>query len=30
SRHAFTLHMTCASSQYAKENWLRAEPSALY
>ncbi len=29
SRHAFTLHMTCANTQYADENWLQAEPSAL-
>jgi phytanoyl-CoA hydroxylase len=30
SRHAFTLHMTCATSKYAKENWLQAKPSPLY
>lgn len=29
SRHAFTLHITCANTQYAKENWLQAEPSLL-
>jgi len=29
SRHAFTLHMTCANTNYAKENWLQAEPSLL-
>jgi phytanoyl-CoA hydroxylase len=29
SRHAFTLHMTCASSVYARENWLQAKPSPL-
>ncbi|WP_339723888.1 phytanoyl-CoA dioxygenase family protein [uncultured Paraglaciecola sp.] len=29
SRHAFTLHITCANTQYAKENWLQAEPSQL-
>jgi ectoine hydroxylase-related dioxygenase (phytanoyl-CoA dioxygenase family) len=29
SRHAFTLHMTCANTQYAKENWLQAESSIL-
>ena len=29
SRHAFTLHITCATSKYAKENWLRAAPSKL-
>jgi phytanoyl-CoA hydroxylase len=29
SRHAFTLHMTCANTDYAKENWLQAEPSLL-
>lgn len=29
SRHAFTLHMTCATSTYAKENWLQAAASAL-
>jgi ectoine hydroxylase-related dioxygenase (phytanoyl-CoA dioxygenase family) len=30
SRHAFTLHMTCATSQYAQENWLQAKVSPLY
>lgn len=29
SRHAFTLHITCGSSKYAKENWLQAQPSKL-
>ncbi|MCF2949969.1 phytanoyl-CoA dioxygenase family protein [Paraglaciecola aquimarina] len=29
SRHAFTLHITCANTKYAKENWLQATPSAL-
>jgi phytanoyl-CoA hydroxylase len=29
SRHAFTLHITCAETYYAKENWLQAEPSCL-
>ena len=29
SRHAFTLHITCASSDYAAENWLQAKPSQL-
>jgi phytanoyl-CoA hydroxylase len=29
SRHAFTLHITCAETKYAKENWLQAEPSLL-
>jgi len=26
SRHAFTLHITCGTSKYAKENWLQAQP----
>jgi phytanoyl-CoA hydroxylase len=30
SRHAFTLHMTCATSHYAQENWLQAKASPLY
>ncbi|KXI27638.1 phytanoyl-CoA dioxygenase family protein [Paraglaciecola hydrolytica] len=30
SRHAFTLHMTCANSNYANENWLQAKASPLY
>lgn len=30
SRHAFTLHLTCATSQYAPENWLQAAPSQLF
>ncbi|MEP1446339.1 MAG: phytanoyl-CoA dioxygenase family protein [Paraglaciecola sp.] len=29
SRHAFTLHITCANTAYAKENWLQAAPSPL-
>ncbi|MFT4938206.1 MAG: phytanoyl-CoA hydroxylase [Paraglaciecola sp.] len=29
SRHAFTLHITSATSKYAKENWLQAKPSLL-
>ena len=29
SRHAFTLHITCANTKYAKQNWLQAEPSLL-
>jgi phytanoyl-CoA hydroxylase len=29
SRHAFTLHITCANTLYAKENWLQAKPSLL-
>lgn len=29
SRHAYTLHITCANTQYSKENWLQAEPSLL-
>lgn len=29
SRHAYTLHITSASSEYAKENWLQAQPSQL-
>ena len=29
SRHAYTLHITSASSTYAKENWLQAAPSKL-
>lgn len=29
SRHAYTLHVTCATSDYSKENWLQANPSAL-
>jgi phytanoyl-CoA hydroxylase len=30
SRHAYTLHMTCGTTKYAKENWLQAKPSPLY
>lgn len=26
SRHAFTLHLTCKTCDYAKENWLQTEP----
>ncbi|WP_158769453.1 phytanoyl-CoA dioxygenase family protein [Paraglaciecola sp. L1A13] len=26
SRHAFTLHMTCATTQYDPLNWLQAKP----
>ena len=29
SRHAYTLHITCANTLYAKENWLQAKPSLL-
>jgi ectoine hydroxylase-related dioxygenase (phytanoyl-CoA dioxygenase family) len=29
SRHAFTLHITCATSKYAEENWLQAQASKL-
>jgi phytanoyl-CoA hydroxylase len=29
SRHAFTLHITCANTEYATENWLQAESSLL-
>ena len=29
SRHAYTLHITCANTQYAQENWLQAKPSLL-
>jgi phytanoyl-CoA hydroxylase len=29
SRHAFTLHITSATSKYAKENWLQAKASKL-
>jgi phytanoyl-CoA hydroxylase len=29
SRHAFTLHITCAKTEYHKENWLQAVPSRL-
>lgn len=30
SRHAYTLHLTCANTEYAKENWLQAPPSRLF
>lgn len=29
SRHAFTLHTTCGSSEYSAYNWLRAAPVRL-
>ncbi|MAD14561.1 MAG: phytanoyl-CoA dioxygenase [Alteromonadaceae bacterium] len=29
SRHAFTLHMTCATTKYDSLNWLQAVPSPL-
>ena len=29
SRHAYTLHVTCGTSAYAKENWLQAPASKL-
>lgn len=29
SRHAVTLHITCANSEYDKLNWLRAAPLAI-
>lgn len=29
SRHAYTLHITCATTDYVKENWLQAEPSPV-
>jgi phytanoyl-CoA hydroxylase len=29
SRHAFTLHITCGTTHYAKENWLQAAPYLL-
>ena len=30
SRHAFTLHITYAQSEYAKENWLQASPQRIF
>jgi len=30
SRHAYTLHLTCANTNYARENWLQAPASRLY
>lgn len=30
SRHAYTLHVTCANTEYSAENWLRATPSPLF
>ncbi|MFC3094921.1 phytanoyl-CoA dioxygenase family protein [Alteromonas sediminis] len=29
SRHAFTLHITCAQSEYHEHNWLKAPPMRL-
>ncbi|TDF37640.1 phytanoyl-CoA dioxygenase family protein [Alteromonadaceae bacterium M269] len=29
SRHAYTLHVTCGSTAYAKENWIQSPPSLL-
>ena len=29
SRHAFTLHLTCKTCDYAKENWLQSAASVL-
>jgi ectoine hydroxylase-related dioxygenase (phytanoyl-CoA dioxygenase family) len=29
SRHAFTLHITCANTSYDKHNWLQAAPKPL-
>lgn len=29
SRHAYTLHITCGTAEYAKENWLQSTPSDL-
>jgi phytanoyl-CoA hydroxylase len=29
SRHAYTLHITCENTKYAKENWLQAKPARL-
>ena len=29
SRHAYTLHVTCGSTVYAKENWIQSPPSLL-
>jgi phytanoyl-CoA hydroxylase len=29
SRHAFTLHITCATTKYAETNWLQATPLAI-
>lgn len=30
SRHAFTLHITCANSEYHANNWLRAPATRIY
>ena len=29
SRHAYTLHVTCGNTIYAKENWIQTPPSTL-
>jgi phytanoyl-CoA hydroxylase len=29
SRHAYTLHVTCGTTDYAKENWIQTPPSEL-
>lgn len=29
SRHAYTLHVTCATTCYARENWIQSPPSQL-
>lgn len=29
SRHAFTLHITCANTEYHKQNWLQAAPTRI-
>ena len=29
SRHAFTLHLTCATAEYHSNNWLKASPMPL-
>jgi phytanoyl-CoA hydroxylase len=29
SRHAYTLHVTCGTTHYAKENWIQTPPSML-
>jgi len=30
SRHALTLHITCANTRYAKENWIQSPPKKLF
>jgi phytanoyl-CoA hydroxylase len=30
SRHALTIHITCANTSYAKENWIQAPPKKLF